>query len=121
MLMISTFLQILSLKKKKKKKKQFNKFEISFFVFLGGVLGTTEILFRSQMRGLKLSDALGSGFSCNGNTVAYLAGSQAPLGAYGLKAKQLSKITFQERPGPSISSSYTSSLGFTIQVSKLLI
>ena len=33
-----------------------------------GVFGTTEILFRSQMQGLKLSDALGSGFSCNGNT-----------------------------------------------------
>ncbi|KAE8098585.1 hypothetical protein FH972_016638 [Carpinus fangiana] len=48
---------------------------IDFVVLSGGVLGTTEILFRSQMRGLKLSDALGSGFSCNGNTVAYLAGS----------------------------------------------
>ncbi|KAE8717051.1 hypothetical protein F3Y22_tig00110065pilonHSYRG00254 [Hibiscus syriacus] len=67
------------------------------------------------MRGLKLSDALGSGFSCNGNNVAYLAGSSGPLNAYGLDGKQLSKIPIQARPGPSISSSYTSSLGFTIQ------
>ena len=68
------------------------------------------------MRGLKLSERLGSGFSCNGNNVACLAGSPANLGAYGLDSKQFSKIPFQERPGPSISSSYTSSLGFTIQV-----
>lgn len=68
------------------------------------------------MRGLKLSEKLGSGFSCNGNNVAYLAGSAAPLGAYGLDSKQFSKIPFHERPGPSISLSYTSSLGFTIQV-----
>ena len=81
-----------------------------------GVFGTTEILFWSQMRGLKLYDALGSGFSCNGNTVACLSGSPAPLNSFGLDRKQLSKIPFQERPGPSISSSYTSSLGFTIQV-----
>lgn len=84
--------------------------------FAGGVLGTAEILFQSQMRGLKLSERLGYGFSCNGNNVAYLAGSPAPLNAYGLDKKKFSKIPFQERPGPSISSSYTSSLGFTIQV-----
>ncbi|XP_021622108.2 uncharacterized protein LOC110622057 isoform X2 [Manihot esculenta] len=87
----------------------------SDFVILSGVFGTTEILFQSQMRGLKLSKALGSGFSCNGNTVAYVAGSTAPLCGYGLDRKQVSTIPFQERPGPSISSSYTSSLGFTIQ------
>ncbi|XP_050381994.1 uncharacterized protein LOC126798942 isoform X2 [Argentina anserina] len=86
-----------------------------FVILSAGVFGTTEILFQSQMRGLKLSEALGSGFSCNGNTVACLAGSPAPLGAYGLDRKQLSETPFEERPGPSISSSYTSSLGFTIQ------
>ena len=68
------------------------------------------------MRGLKLSEALGSGFSCDGNIVAYLAGSTGPLNAYGLDRKQLSKPPIQARPGPSISSSYSSSLGFTIQV-----
>ncbi|KAI7998980.1 Cholesterol oxidase [Camellia lanceoleosa] len=86
-----------------------------FVILSGGVFGTTEILFQSQMRGLNLSERLGSGFSCNGNTVAYLAGSPAPLGAYALDKKQFTKIPFQKRPGPSISSSYTSSLGFTIQ------
>lgn len=85
-----------------------------------GVFGTTEILFRSQMRGLDVSEALGCGFSCNGNAVAYLAGSPAPLNAYGLDREQLWKKAFHERPGPSISSSYTSSLGFTIQVHKCL-
>ncbi|KAB2046406.1 hypothetical protein ES319_D01G232100v1 [Gossypium barbadense] len=67
------------------------------------------------MRGLKISKALGSGFSCNGNTVAYLCGSNGPLNGYGLDKKQLSKIPIQARPGPSISSSYSSPLGFTIQ------
>ncbi|KAF2289711.1 hypothetical protein GH714_038134 [Hevea brasiliensis] len=86
-----------------------------FVILSAGVFGTTEILFRSQMRGLRLSKALGSGFSCNGNTVAYLAGSTAPLSGYGLDRKQMSTIPFQERPGPSISSAFTSSLGFTIQ------
>ncbi|XP_038881939.1 uncharacterized protein LOC120073271 [Benincasa hispida] len=86
-----------------------------FVILSAGVFGTTEILFRSQMRGLKVSESLGCGFSCNGNAVAYLAGSPAPLNAYGLDREQLWKKSFHERPGPSISSSYTSSLGFTIQ------
>ncbi|MFQ6669611.1 hypothetical protein Gotur_034786 [Gossypium turneri] len=71
------------------------------------------------MRGLKISRALGSGFSCNGNTVAYLCGSNGPLNGYGLDKKQLSKIPIQARPGPSISSSYSSSLGLTIQTAVL--
>ncbi|KAJ6698371.1 CHOLESTEROL OXIDASE [Salix purpurea] len=84
-------------------------------ILSAGVLGTTEILFQSQMRGLRLPDTLGSGFSCNGNTLAYVAGSAAPVNGYGLNRKQLSEIPYQDRPGPSISSSHTSSLGFTIQ------
>ncbi|XP_074370665.1 uncharacterized protein LOC141711868 [Apium graveolens] len=89
--------------------------ECDFVVLSAGVFGTTNILFQSQMRGLKLSDMLGSGISCNGNNVAYLAGSAAPLSASGLDRKHFSKVPFQERPGPAISSSYTNSLGFTIQ------
>ncbi|KAF5180524.1 Nitrilase/cyanide hydratase and apolipoprotein N-acyltransferase family protein [Thalictrum thalictroides] len=80
-----------------------------------GVFGTSKILFRSARRGLKISDRLGLGFSCNGNNCAYLAGSSAPLSSYGLDKSQFSKIPFQDRPGPSISLSFTSSLGFTIQ------
>ncbi|KAK1288100.1 Long-chain-alcohol oxidase FAO1 [Acorus calamus] len=79
-----------------------------------GVLGTTEILFQSQRRGLKLSERLGFGFSCNGNNVAYVAGSPASLNAYGLNKKQFWNVPFQDRPGPAITSSH-SSLGFTIQ------
>ncbi|CAL5389209.1 unnamed protein product [Camellia sinensis] len=86
-----------------------------FVILSAGVFGTADILFQSQLRGLKLSERLGLGFGCNGNTVAYLAGSPAPLSAYGIDKNSFSKIPFQERPGPSISSSYTSSLGFTIQ------
>ncbi|KAK1324185.1 Long-chain-alcohol oxidase FAO1 [Acorus calamus] len=85
-----------------------------FVVLSAGVLGTTEILFRSQQRGLKLSERLGFGFSCNGNNVAYVAGSPAPLNAYGLNKQQFLKIPFEDRPGPAITSSH-SSLGFTIQ------
>ncbi|KAF7148441.1 hypothetical protein RHSIM_Rhsim03G0070500 [Rhododendron simsii] len=86
-----------------------------FVILSAGVFGTAQILFQSQLRGLKLSETLGSGFSCNGNAVAYVAGSPAPLNAYGLSKSNFSEIPFQERPGPSISSSYTSSMGFTIQ------
>ncbi|KAJ4705299.1 4Fe-4S ferredoxin, iron-sulfur binding, conserved site-containing protein [Melia azedarach] len=84
-----------------------------------GVFGTNEILFQSQMRGLKLSEALGSGFSCNGNTVAYLAGSPALPSSYVLDRKEIPEKPFQLRPGPAISSSYTSSLGFAIQTAVL--
>ncbi|KAL7582572.1 uncharacterized protein LOC111882597 isoform X1 [Lactuca sativa] len=86
-----------------------------FVILSAGVFGTTDLLFRSQTRGLELSSRLGEGFSCNGNNVACLAGCTTPLAAYGLHKEQFSKIPFQERPGPAISKSYTSSLGFTIQ------
>lgn len=96
----------------------FNDFDYiasDFVVVSAGVFGTTKILFESQMRGLILSERLGSGLSCNGNTVAYVSGSKAPLNAHGLDKKQLTNVPFENRPGPSISSSLTSSLGFTIQ------
>ncbi|KAK9127825.1 hypothetical protein Syun_016622 [Stephania yunnanensis] len=86
-----------------------------FVIISGGVLGTAEILFKSRSRGLNVSESLGHGFSCNGNNVAYVDGSPAPLNAFGLDKTQFSKIPYQARPGPSISSSYTSSLGFSIQ------
>lgn len=84
--------------------------------YAAGVFGTAKIVFQSKSRGLPVSEKLGSGLSCNGNNVAYLDGSSAPLNASGLYKNRFSDIPFQERPGPSISSSYTSSLGFTIQV-----
>ncbi|KAI3678469.1 hypothetical protein L6452_37763 [Arctium lappa] len=91
----------------------------NFVILSAGVFGTADILFRSQTRGLKLSGRLGEGFSCNGNNVAYLAGCTKPLNAYGLAKNQFSNTPFQQRPGPAISSSYTSSLGFTIQSAML--
>eukprot|EP01018_Ginkgo_biloba_P025695 Gb_31088 [translate_table: standard] len=86
----------------------------------GGVLGTAEILFQSKKRGLGLSERLGMGFSCNGNNVAYVAGSSAPLKTYGLKKEDFVNIAKTDRPGPTISMLYTSSLGFTIQSGVLL-
>ncbi|KAI3884833.1 hypothetical protein MKX03_009923 [Papaver bracteatum] len=86
-----------------------------FIVISAGVFGTPKILFQSARRGLKESDQLGCGFSCNGNIVGFLIGGPAPLNAHGLDKQQFSKTPFQNRPGPSISASYTSSLGFTIQ------
>ncbi|KAL4182619.1 hypothetical protein AMTRI_Chr11g151100 [Amborella trichopoda] len=95
-------------------------FVLSDFVILSaGVFGTTKILFQSQRRGLRASEKLGCGFSGNGNNVAYVAGSRAPLNAYGLRKNQLPNISLQDRPGPAISSSYTSSLGFTVQTGVL--
>lgn len=88
----------------------------TLFSTAAGVFGTAKILFQSQLRGLTVSDKLGSRLSCNGNNVAYVAGSSAPLNAQGLDKKQVSNIPQQERPGPSISSSFVSSLGFSIQV-----
>ncbi|GFQ04875.1 long-chain-alcohol oxidase fao1 [Phtheirospermum japonicum] len=94
---------------------EFDYVESDIVILSAGVFGTAKILFQSQLRGLRVSHKLGSGLSCNGNYVAYLARSPAPLNATGLDKKQFPNIAFQERPGPSISSSYTSSLGFTIQ------
>ncbi|KAL6005322.1 hypothetical protein ACLOJK_005887 [Asimina triloba] len=86
-----------------------------FVVLSAGVLGTAEIMFQSERRGLRLSKRLGFGFSNNGNNVAYVTGSPAPVNAVGMNENRLSAIPFQDRPGPSISSAYTSSLGYTIQ------
>ncbi|KAI0519706.1 hypothetical protein KFK09_007165 [Dendrobium nobile] len=86
-----------------------------FVVISAGVLGTTEILLKSQRRGLGLSDRLGLRISCNGNNVAYVTRSKAPLHAYGLNKKQFSEVALHNRPGPAISVSFTSSSGFTIQ------
>ncbi|KAH6826457.1 hypothetical protein C2S53_014311 [Perilla frutescens var. hirtella] len=94
---------------------EFDYIATDIVVVSAGVFGTAKILFQSQLRGLTVSDKLGSGLSCNGNNVAYLAGSSAPLNAKGLHKTEISNIPFHERPGPSISSSHTSSLGFTIQ------
>ncbi|KAI3994486.1 hypothetical protein MKX01_012743 [Papaver californicum] len=79
------------------------------------VFGTVKILFQSERKGLRVSDQLDCGFSCNGNNVGFITGSPAPLNAQGFNKKQFSKTSFQDPPGPSISASYTSSLGFTIQ------
>ncbi|KAL3532117.1 hypothetical protein ACH5RR_005638 [Cinchona calisaya] len=58
---------------------------------------------------LDCSKKLGTGVSCNGNNVAYLAQSKTPLNSCGLDRKKLSDVPFEERPRPAISSSYISS------------
>ncbi|MGD8527257.1 MAG: GMC oxidoreductase [Methyloceanibacter sp.] len=54
-------------------------------VFLGaGTLGSTEILLRSRDRGLKTSDRLGSGFSANGDIIAFALGGKNRANAVGV-------------------------------------
>ncbi|XP_057857842.2 uncharacterized protein LOC131066953 [Cryptomeria japonica] len=86
-----------------------------FVILSAGVLGTAEILLQSRKRGLGLSERLGLGVSCNGNNMAYVVGSNAPLNGYGLNKQELAYSAKALRPGPAITASYTSSLGFTIQ------
>lgn len=60
--------------------------------------------FQSKMRDLPVSGKLGLRLSFNGNNVAYLARRSATMNSYALIRKQLSKIPFEERQGPPISS-----------------
>ena len=64
----------------------------NFCLTAAGVLGTTQILFQSERRGLKISDRLGMAFSTNGNNFAYLARSLLPLNGQGLSKEQFSNI-----------------------------
>ena len=53
-------------------------------ILAAGTLGTTEILLRSEEKGLKLSNALGHRFSGNGNTIGVVFNTNAPMNAVGL-------------------------------------
>lgn len=50
-------------------------------VLAAGTIGTTEILLRSRSRGLAVSDRLGTGFSANGDDLAFLGGLDEPVHA----------------------------------------
>ncbi|KAG6549247.1 hypothetical protein Mapa_009233 [Marchantia paleacea] len=85
-------------------------------VILGaGVFGTNELLIRSRERGLRLSERLGKGVSCNGNNISFVSGSPAPLVGQGIDSSSFAATPKPQRPGPSICNSYTSSAGYTIQ------
>ncbi|MCO5589431.1 hypothetical protein L7F22_043398 [Adiantum nelumboides] len=86
-----------------------------FVVVAAGVLGTTNLLLQSKIRGLAISDRLGHGFSCNGNNAAFVCGTHVATKGHSLTPKELKNTPMFDRPGPSITASYTSSLGFTIQ------
>ncbi|OAA36402.1 Fumarate reductase/succinate dehydrogenase flavoprotein [Beauveria brongniartii RCEF 3172] len=69
-------------------------------VFLGaGSLGTTEILLRSKVMGLAMSDSVGQGMSGNGDMLAF--GYNTSRGAHDFWDQ---KQTFTDRPGPTITS-----------------
>jgi cholesterol oxidase len=54
-------------------------------VVLGaGTLGSTEILLRSRVHGLALSERLGHRFSANGDIIAFGYGASAPINAVGV-------------------------------------
>ncbi|KAI5061107.1 hypothetical protein GOP47_0023612 [Adiantum capillus-veneris] len=86
-----------------------------FVVVAAGVLGTTNLLLQSKIRGLAISDRLGHRFSCNGNSVAFVCGTHVATKGHSLTPKELKNTPMFDRPGPSITTSYTSSLGYTIQ------
>lgn len=53
-------------------------------ILSAGTLGTTEILLRSQARGLTLSDTLGQRFSANGDIIAFGYGATIPVNGIGV-------------------------------------
>jgi cholesterol oxidase len=67
-----------------------NDAEISFTVeapiviLAAGTLGSTEILLRSQARGLALSNRIGHGFSANGDIIAFGYGAKEKVNAIGV-------------------------------------
>lgn len=52
-------------------------------VLAAGTLGSTEILLRSRERGLRLSGALGSRFSGNGDMIGFAYNSEQPMNSIG--------------------------------------
>ena len=63
-------------------------------VLAAGTLGSTEILMRSQARGLEVSARLGRRFSANGDIIAFGYGAKLPVGSVGVGHP--SKITGME-------------------------
>ena len=55
-----------------------------FVVLAAGTLGSTEILMRSRMQGLALSDRLGTRFSANGDIIAFGWGAKPIINAIGI-------------------------------------
>lgn len=53
-------------------------------VVAAGTLGSTEILLRSQAKGLALSSRLGQRFSANGDIIAFGYGAKVPVNAVGV-------------------------------------
>lgn len=53
-------------------------------VIAAGTLGSNEILLRSRERGLAVSDRLGSGFSANGDIIAFGYGARLHVNAVGI-------------------------------------
>ena len=53
-------------------------------ILAGGTLGSTDVLLRSRARGLALSDRVGSGFSANGDIIAFGYGSTTTVNGIGV-------------------------------------
>lgn len=69
-------------------------------VVLGaGTLGSTEILMRSREQGLRLSDKLGSGFTGNGDVLAFSYNSDRPVNGIGVGYPSHAPVA---PPGPCI-------------------
>jgi len=74
-------------------------------VLAAGTLGSTEILLRSKARGLALSDQVGSGFSGNGDVLAFGYNNDVPIDGigFGEDSPSYNHATDRRRPvGPCI-------------------
>ena len=58
--------------------------EAPIVILAAGTLGSTEILLRSQARGLALSERIGHGFSANGDIIAFGYGAREKVNAIGV-------------------------------------
>ena len=69
-------------------------------ILCAGTLGSTELLLRSQKKGLDISDQLGKGFSGNGDRISYSYATDRPGNSFGTPYKRLIPLK-DLRPGPS--------------------
>merc|ERR1712110_1145029 len=74
-----------------------------FVILGGGALGSTKILLKSKLRGLNMSEKIGSRFSGNGDTAGFSYHGDDIVHNIGLKSGKYDHIK-PNSPGPSITS-----------------
>ena len=67
-----------------------------------GAIGSTKLLLRSKMHGLRISDQTGKRFSTNGDALGFSYNGRKPANAVGLTTEHMTKSKGREPPGPCI-------------------